>query len=87
MQGFQLIMNLLIVPIDFLSGALFPLRNLPAPLAIVTRIDPLTYGVDGLRGAFIGGSHVSAVADLTVLAVVASVFLSLGAYSFSRIQI
>jgi hypothetical protein len=57
MQGFQLIMNFLVMPIFFLSGALFPLNNIPAALAVVTRIDPLTYGIDGLRGAFIGVSH------------------------------
>src|SRR6476619_2451343 len=44
MQGFQLIMNFLVMPIYFLSGALYPLEGLPAGLAIATRIDPLTYG-------------------------------------------
>ena len=44
MQGFQLIMNFLVLPIFFLSGALYPLSNLPAALAAVTRVDPLTYG-------------------------------------------
>jgi ABC-2 type transport system permease protein len=87
MQGFQLIMNFLVMPIFFLSGALFPLTNLPKGLAFVTRIDPLTYGIDGLRGAFIGASHFGAAADVAVLCGVASVFLALGAYSFSKIQI
>src|SRR5436190_8841661 len=50
MQGFQLIMNFMVLPIFFLSGALFPLTNLPKALAIITRLDPLTYGVDALRG-------------------------------------
>ena len=53
MQGFQLVMNFLVMPIFFLSGALFPLANLPASMAIITRFDPLTYGVDGLRGVLI----------------------------------
>ncbi len=44
MQGFQLIMNFLVMPIFFLSGALFPLANLPTPLAVATRLDPLSYG-------------------------------------------
>src|SRR6186997_2376062 len=48
MQGFQLIMNFLIMPIFFLSGALFPLNNLPAALTVATRVDPLSYGIDGL---------------------------------------
>ena len=66
---------------------MFPLTNLPLPLAIATRIDPLTYGIDGLRGAFIGVSHFGAVTDLAVLSSVAALFLLLGAYSFSKIQI
>jgi ABC-2 type transport system permease protein len=87
MQGFQLIMNFLVMPIFFLSGALFPLTNLPAALAVVTRIDPLTYGIDGLRGAFIGTSHFGAGPDIAVLCAIAVMFMALGAYSFSKIQI
>jgi ABC-2 type transport system permease protein len=87
MQGFQLIMNFMVLPIFFLSGALFPLTNLPLPLAIVTRLDPLAYGVDGLRATLLGGSHFGAPVDLAVLAVVAVIFLAGGARQFSRIQI
>jgi ABC-2 type transport system permease protein len=87
MQGFQLIMNFLVMPIYFLSGALYPLNNLPAGLAIATRADPLTYGIDGLRGAFIGGAHFSPATDVAVLVLVAAVFVALGAQSFARIQI
>jgi ABC-2 type transport system permease protein len=87
MQGFQLVMNFLVMPIFFLSGALYPLSNLPAALAAVTRIDPLTYGIDGLRGAFIGAGHFSPATDAAVLSGVAVLFLALGARAFSRIQI
>jgi ABC-2 type transport system permease protein len=87
MQGFQLIMNFLVMPIFFLSGALFPLTNLPRALAAVIRLDPLTYGIDGLRGAFIGLSRFGPATDAAVLCAIASVFLGLGAYAFSRIQI
>src|ERR1043165_8917955 len=45
MQGFQLVMNFMVMPIFFLSGALYPLANLPRALAVLTRVDPLTYGV------------------------------------------
>lgn len=86
MQGFQLIMNFLIMPIFFLSGALFPLDNLPTGLMIATRLDPLTYGVDGLRGAFIGVSHIGALLDVSVLAALSALFLVLGAWAFSKIQ-
>jgi ABC-2 type transport system permease protein len=87
MQGFQLIMNFLVMPIFFLSGALFPLSNLPTALTVITRIDPLTYGIDGLRGALIGTGHFSVGVDLAVLGGVAIAFLALGAHRFSRIQI
>jgi len=87
MQGFQLIMNFLIMPIFFLSGALFPLNNLPMALTIATRLDPLAYGVDGLRGAFIGVSQIGMLVDVAVLAALSIVFLLLGARAFSRIQV
>jgi ABC-2 type transport system permease protein len=87
MQGFQLIMNFLVMPIYFLSGALYPLNNLPVGLRIATRIDPLTYGIDGLRGAFTGTSHFSVATNATVMSAVAVVFLTLGARSFAKIQI
>jgi ABC-2 type transport system permease protein len=87
MQGFQLIMNFLVMPIFFLSGALFPLANLPAALAVATRLDPLSYGIDGLRGALIGQSQFGPLLDLAVLGAVAACFVVLGAWSFSRIQV
>src|SRR5277367_2812060 len=87
MQGFQLIMNFLVLPIFFLSGALFPLNNLPKALAIVTSLDPLSYGVDGLRAALIGKSHFGAAVDATVLGIVAIGLLCLGAWRFSKIEI
>lgn len=87
MQGFQMVMNFLVMPIFFLSGALFPMDNLPRGLAIATRLDPLLYGIDGLRGALIGRSHFGLAADLAILCVIASCFIALGARSFSKIQI
>ncbi|HVE57207.1 MAG TPA: ABC transporter permease, partial [Pyrinomonadaceae bacterium] len=87
MQGFQLIMNFLVMPIFFLSGALFPLEGLPKILSVVTRIDPLTYGIDGLRGALIGASQFGALLNISVLGAVAVLFMLLGAYLFSKIQI
>jgi len=87
MQGFQLIMNFLVLPIFFLSGALFPLNNLPKVLSFVTKLDPLSYGVDGLRAALIGASHFGAIVDAVVLAIVAVGLLGLGAWRFSKIEI
>jgi ABC-2 type transport system permease protein len=87
MQGFQLIMNFLVMPIFFLSGALFPLTNLPTALTVATRLDPLSYGIDGLRGSLIGLWQIGPLTNITVLTVVAVAFLALGARAFSRIQI
>jgi len=87
MQGFQLVMNFLVMPIFFLSGALFPLVNLPKALAIVTRLDPMTYGVDGLRAALIGISHFGIATDIVVICAITAVFMGLGTYFFSRIQL
>ena len=87
MQGFQLVMNFLVMPIFFLSGALYPLANLPKVLALLTRIDPLTYGVDGVRTVLIGVTHFGVTADATVLVAVAIVLLSAGAWRFSKIEI
>ena len=87
MQGFQLVMNFLVLPIFFLSGALFPLANLPKALAIVTRLDPLTYGVDGLRATLIGISHFGIATDIAVICAITAVFMGLATYFFSRIQL
>jgi len=87
MQGFQIIMNFLVMPIFFLSGALYPLRDLPVALTILTRIDPLTYGVDALRGVLIGSTHFGIVLDVLALCVAAMLLLMLGAYRFSKIEV
>lgn len=87
MQGFQLIMNFLVMPLFFLSGSIFPLQGLPLPLQIVTSIDPLTYGVDGLRGGLANASHIGFTIDFLVLTILAGVFLALGSYLFSKVQI
>ncbi len=86
MQGFQLIMNFLIMPIIFLSGAFFPLSNLPKTIDFISKINPLTYGVDGLRGALIGVSSFAPSMDLLILLVVTSTLLGIASYLFSKIQ-
>lgn len=87
MQGFQLIMNFLIMPLFFLSGALFPLNGLPGVLSLIVKIDPLSYGVDGLRAALVGASHFGLSFDLAVLGIITAVLLGVGSYLFSKIQI
>jgi ABC-2 type transport system permease protein len=87
MQGFQLIMNFLVMPIYFLSGALFPLVGLPRLLAIITSLDPLSYGIDGMRSVLLGKTVFGGFTDLIVLIVVGSILLVFGAYRFSKIEI
>ena len=86
-QGFQMIMNFLVMPIFFLSGALFPLMGLPRALDLIARIDPLSYGVDGLRGSLTGMSHFGLPTDLAVLSVLTVALLLAGSRLFSKIQV
>jgi ABC-2 type transport system permease protein len=71
----------------FLSGALFPLTNVPLLLRALATIDPLSYGVDGIRALLINISHFGIATDATVLLVVASVFLGLGSYCFTKLEV
>lgn len=86
-HGFQLIMNFLLMPLFFLSGALFPLQGLPKVFGVIASIDPLSYGVDGLRGTLVSGAHFGLVTDLFVLSGLTAIILALGSYLFSKIQI
>ncbi len=86
-QGMQLIMNFVVMPIYFLSGALFPLEGLPGVLSFLTRIDPLSYGIDALRNTLLGTSQFAPGASLAVLCVAAVIFVALGSFSFSRIEV
>jgi ABC-2 type transport system permease protein len=87
MQGFQLIMNFLVMPIYFLSGALFPLTGLPVVLSYVTKADPLAYGIDGMRSVFLGSSAFDPRIDVLVLVTLGAILLVFGAWRFSKIEI
>lgn len=87
MQAFPLIMNFIIMPTFFLSGALFPLDNLPRTIALVTRFNPLSYGVDGLRGTLTGISHLGLGMDLAIVSLVTVLILAIGSYLFSKIEV
>lgn len=87
MQGFQLIMNFLIMPLFFLSGALFPLSGVPGVLNVIASVDPLSYGVDGLRGAITNSFHFGLPIDLLVLSISTAILIGIGSYLFSKIQI
>jgi ABC-2 type transport system permease protein len=87
MQAFPMVSSFVMMPMYFLSGALYPLNGLPAAMQVVTAANPLTYGVDGVRGALIGAWHFGAGIDLIVLVGVGGLFVAFGAWSFSRIQL
>lgn len=76
------IMNFVNFPLFLLSGALFPLENLPGPIRALAILDPLTYGVDALRGLMIGISSFSVLIDFCVLTVGAAVMVLLAAHAF-----
>jgi len=87
MQAFQFVISFLIMPIFMLSGAMFPLTNLPKALVVATSINPLTYGVDGLRQSLIGVGHFALATNFAVLAVFVVLLVALAGYRFSKIQL
>ncbi|MBU0619190.1 ABC transporter permease [Patescibacteria group bacterium] len=86
-HGFQLIMNFLVMPSFFLSGALFPIQNAPASLQLISQVNPLTYGVDALRAVLVGTAHFGLAQDIFILTVIAAGLLIIGSWLFSRIQV
>jgi len=87
MHGFQLIMNFVIFPIFGLSGALFPIDSLPAWLKSLTLIDPLTYGVEGIRYGLSGTSQIDPLFSFVVLVGFTVFMVVLGAYLFRKTNI
>jgi ABC-2 type transport system permease protein len=85
-EGFQVIINFLVMPLFFLSGALFPLGNAPLWMKVVAAVDPLRYGVDGMRGALIGVSSFPVYVDLLAVLATAIVFVIIADAAFSRIE-
>lgn len=86
LEGFQLIVSFVVFPLFFLSGALFPLKNLPAWLYLLTTIDPATYAVDALRNAILGIQNYSLVVDIGILIAFTIGFGIFGGYSFGRMR-
>ncbi len=84
MQGFSIVMNFIVFPLFFLSGALYPLGNLPAAVRYLSFVDPLTFGIDGLRWSLIGVSAMPPALDAAVLAGFSVLMVSLGAYFFEK---
>jgi ABC-2 type transport system permease protein len=55
MEGFPIVMNFFLLPMFFLSGAFFPLQDLPGWMTVLTKINPMTYAVDAMRGVALKG--------------------------------
>jgi ABC-2 type transport system permease protein len=87
MTGFQLIMNFVVFPLFGLSGALFPISSLPGWLAPITLLDPLTYGVEGIRYGLTGASQISPVVSAVVISGFAVAMTAIGAYLFRKISL
>jgi ABC-2 type transport system permease protein len=83
-EGFGTIMNFLIMPMFFLSGAMFPVSGLPSWLKVIVYINPLTYGVDLLRKIVLGISSFSAVFDCGILLIFSIVVVFLAVLFFNR---
>ena len=87
MQGFQHIINFIVMPLFFLSGALFPLTGLPPIVECISKADLLSYGVDGIRGALAGITYFGFAIDFAVLGISTGIALIIGSYLFSKMQI
>jgi ABC-2 type transport system permease protein len=82
MHGFQLVMNFVVFPIFFLSGALYPIQGLPKAIKPFVYLDPLTYGIDGLRGGLLGSSVHPLIFDFTILSLICAGVVTLGSVLF-----
>lgn len=83
-EGFQLIGTFVMFPVFFLSGALYPVEGLPGWLTVLTRGNPATYAVDGLRGSLLGVHAFPLWVDALVLVAFGGLFLVLGTWAFKR---
>jgi ABC-2 type transport system permease protein len=81
-QGFGLIMNFLVLPFLFLSGAFAPVGNLPGWVRVISFLDPLTYGIEGIRAGMLGTSVIPLPLCLAVCTGCAIILILAGAWFF-----
>jgi len=91
--AFPVVMNFIIMPLFFLSGAFFPISTAPDWMRAIAHVNPLTYGVDGIRGAISGTSNLPILTanlpiliDFGILLVFCAVMILLGGYLFRKIS-
>ena len=83
-QTFQVLMNLIVMPLFFLSGAIFPVRGLPLPLRVLSDVDPLTYGVDAMKGVLLHQHEFPLSLDLGVVFLLTAGLTALATVLFRR---
>jgi ABC-2 type transport system permease protein len=83
-QGFMVLMNFIVLPIYFLSGAMFPLNKLPMWLSVLSQLDPLTYGVDLMRGILLGTFYYSIDRDILIIILFGLLMLYISVRQFQR---
>ena len=86
MQAFPIIMNFVIMPIFFLSGTLFPIDGSPKMLKIISIMNPLSYGVDFVRGSFTGIFYFNPSLDIMIMLISTIVVVFLGSVFFNKVQ-
>ena len=85
-HGFQLVINFVVFPVFFLSGALYPVDNLPSVLRYISMGNPLTYGVDAMRGVLLGINSFPLLLDVVACILFVVLTLFTGAYLFNRVE-
>ena len=89
-DGFNIIMNFLVMPMLFLSGAMYPVTSMPAALRHLTLLNPLTYGIDAFKHVLLKngtpplGPEFPLFLDLSLVTAISLVMLTLAALSFRR---
>ena len=84
LEGFNLILSFVVLPMFLLSGALFPISGLPEWLKFAVYLNPMTYGVDALRAAILNVSALPLYADFAVLLLFAAITVLASAYLFTK---
>jgi ABC-2 type transport system permease protein len=89
-DGFNIIMNFLVMPMFFLSGAMYPVSSMPPTLRQLTHINPLTYGIDAFKHVLLRnptpplGPEFSLYTDITIVTAISVIMLTFAALSFRR---
>jgi len=87
MNGFVAVNNFLLIPLFFLSSALFPLDKVPAAMKVIASLNPISYAVDAIRFTLIDQTHFGILTDFAVMCLTAVALICFGAYRFRKIQV